>query len=46
HMVPTPVNPLLLKIWQRDLEASTIIANDNMVFELPSGDQSIQISHE
>lgn len=46
HMVPTPVNPLLLKLWKRDLEASTIIANDNMVFELPSSDRSIRISHE
>lgn len=46
HMVPTPVNPMLLKIWKRDIEASTIIADDNMVFELPSGDRTIRITLE
>jgi len=37
HLVPTPVNGLLMRIWQRGLSSSTLIANDGMTFELPAG---------
>lgn len=36
HLVPTPVNGLLMRIWQRGLSSSTLIANDGMTFELPA----------
>tara|TARA_R110002072_G_scaffold64_13_gene496 strand:+ start:33759 stop:34793 length:1035 start_codon:yes stop_codon:yes gene_type:complete len=43
HMVPTPVNPLLLKIWNRNLADTTIMAEDNMLFELPVGNKTIRV---
>ena len=39
HMVPTPTNPIMDWIWQRDLDSNTVIADDGMVFELPAANQ-------
>ena len=34
HMVPTPTNPMLNWIWQREMDADTVMVDDGMVFEL------------
>ena len=34
HMVPTPNNPTLDWIWQREMDSDTIMVDDGMVFEL------------
>lgn len=34
HMVPTPVNGILERIWLTDLEGNTVMADDGMAFEL------------
>ena len=44
HLVPTPVNRLLMRIWRRGLLSSTLIANDGMSFELPAGSGPIVIT--
>jgi ribonuclease BN (tRNA processing enzyme) len=44
HLVPTPVNGLVMRIWQRGLSNSTLIANDGMTFELPANQDSIVIT--
>jgi ribonuclease Z len=44
HLVPTPVNGLLMRIWQRGLQSSTLIANDGMTFELPAGEGAVVVT--
>ena len=44
HLVPTPINGLVMRIWQRGLSSSTLIAHDGMTFELPANIDSIVIT--
>jgi len=44
HLVPTPVNGLLMRIWRRGLLSSTLIASDGMTFELPAGEGPIVVT--
>ena len=44
HLVPTPVNGLLMRIWRRGLLSSTLIVNDGMTFELPAGEGPIVVT--
>lgn len=34
HMVPTPVNGILERVWRSDLRGNTVLADDGMTFEL------------
>ncbi len=34
HMVPTPVNGFVERVWKSDLQGNTVLAEDGMVFEL------------
>lgn len=43
HLVPTPINGLVMRIWQRGLSSSTLIAHDGMTIELPANKDSIVI---
>ena len=43
HMVPPPSNPLFTKIFKRDLPAGTILTEDGMQIELPSGSDEIGV---
>ena len=43
HMVPTPNNPLLERMWQQEISDSTILSDDGMVFELPAGSRELVI---
>jgi ribonuclease Z len=44
HLVPTPVNGLLMRIWRRGLLSSTLIANDGMTFELPANSGPVVVT--
>jgi ribonuclease Z len=44
HLVPTPINGLFTRIWQTDLTSNTVLANDKMVFVLPSDSEEIVIN--
>jgi len=35
HMVPTPANPLMARMFERDLSDKTITAKDLITFVLP-----------
>mgnify|MGYP001818635395 CR=1 FL=1 len=43
HLVPPPSNPLLKKIFTRDLPAGTVMTVDAMIFELPAGSEEIRM---
>jgi len=41
HLVPPPRNALFEKIFSRDLPEGTIISQDGMIFELPTGSDEV-----
>jgi len=43
HLVPPPSNALFEKIFSRDLPKGTIITEDGMIFELPTGSKEVNV---
>ena len=43
HLVPPPSNALFEKIFTRDLPEGTILTEDAMIFELPSGSEDVSV---
>lgn len=44
HLVPVPGNRLIENMFKRDLAADTLLANDLMTFDLPTGSNDIVVS--
>ncbi|MEM9302766.1 MAG: MBL fold metallo-hydrolase [Pseudomonadota bacterium] len=45
HLIPPPDNPLLKKIFKRDLPRGTTLTEDGMVFELAAGGRDVAVIH-
>ena len=43
HLVPSPANALMERIWRRDLPADVVLTDDYMTFDLPSGSDDILV---
>ena len=43
HLVPPPQNALFAKIFSRDLPPGTILSQDSMIFELPTGSEEVKV---
>lgn len=43
HLVPTPSNALMTRIFMRDMPESALLTTDGMTFELPVGSEAIRI---
>ena len=43
HLVPPPQNALFEKIFSRDLPEGTVLTEDGMVFELPTGSEKVTV---
>ena len=41
HLVPPPQNALFARIFSRDLPPGTILSQDSMIFELPTGSEEV-----
>ena len=43
HLLPTPRNLLMRQVFHRELPADAVLAQDGMIFELPSDSEAIEI---
>jgi ribonuclease Z len=43
HLVPPPSNAFFERIFARDLPKGTILTEDGMIFELPSGSEEVRV---
>ena len=43
HLLPTPRNLLMRQVFHRELPAGAVLAQDGMIFELPSDSEAIEI---
>ena len=43
HLLPTPRNLLMRQVFHRELPADAMLAQDGMIFELPSDSEAIEI---
>lgn len=41
HLVPSPANPIMERIWRRDLPGDVVLTDDHMTFDLPGGSDEI-----
>lgn len=43
HLLPAPRNLLMRQVFHRELPADAVLAQDGMIFELPSGSEDVHI---